>query len=160
MRNLTNPWSGTNRLREGASVERRDHGVELGRWVRARRESLKLTTEQLWERTDLEGDFNYISQLENGRRKKLPDFEILSGLAQALNVTVTEVLRGAGILPVDVEQPPEHAPGSATMHALVDMIDWTTNPANRENVEGLLRLILERQQAATSGRAPAGSRSS
>jgi transcriptional regulator with XRE-family HTH domain len=134
--------------------------MELGRWVKARRAALGMTQEQVWQRMELDIDQNFLAHLESGRKKSLPDTPVLIALSGALNVTVTEVLRGAGILPVDVEQPPEHAPGSATMHALVDLIDWTTNPANRENVEGLLRLILERQQAATSGRAPAGSRSS
>ena len=134
---------------QGAPMEAQ--GVELGRWVRARRTALGMTQEQVAARMEMDIDPNYLAQMESGRKKALPDTEILLGLSQALRVSMTDVLRGAGVLPVDVEAQPESAPGSATIHALVDMIDWTANPENRLNVEGLLRLILERQSATGSG---------
>lgn len=129
------------------------HGVELGRWVRQRREAIGLTQEQVWDRMEIErASANWMSKLESGRVKSLPDTDYLVGLAQALRTTVTDVLRGAGVLPIDVEETSEQAPGSQTIHALVDMIDWTVSPDNRANVEGLLRLILDRQSPASGGR--------
>lgn len=137
------------------------HGVELGRWIRERRTRLGLTQEQIAERSEPAIDPNYIAQIENGRKKALPDTDILVGLSMALGVTMTDILRGAGVLPVDVTESEERAPGSQTIHALVDLIDWTVSPENRMNVEGLLRLILDRQRpsSARSG-APTGDRSS
>ena len=149
MRNLTNNVLTPLGDQRGTDMrETQQFGVELGRWVRQRREALGMTAEQVWTRMEMpSGESNWIAQIENGRRKKLPDFDYLNGLAVALRVPVTEVLRGAGVLPIDVEEAPEHAPGSATMHALIDMIDWTRDTSSRENVEGLLRLILDRQRA-------------
>jgi transcriptional regulator with XRE-family HTH domain len=122
-------------------------GIQLGKWVRARRDALGMSQEDVWRRMEVENvAANWISKLETGRVRYLPDHELLHALSVALRVPVTEVLRGAGVLPVDVEAAQESAPGSATIHALVDMIDWTDNPANRQNVEGLLQLILERQK--------------
>ena len=124
------------------------YGIELGRWVRGRRQSLRMTQEEVAERIGPETDPNYITQLENGRKKNLPDTTFLIGIAEALRTSVTDVLRGAGVLPIDVDAMPDQAPGSATMHALIDMIDWTRDTTSRENVEGLLRLILDRQRAS------------
>ena len=121
-------------------------GVELGRWVRAKRTALGMTQEQVAARMEMDIDPNTIAQLESGRRKGLPDTDYLIGLAQALRVSVTEVLRGAGVLPVDLEQAPEIAPGSATIHALVDMIDWTADQRTRDHVEGLLQIIRQGQK--------------
>jgi transcriptional regulator with XRE-family HTH domain len=132
----------------GAVRQNQEYGVELGRWVKARRDTLGMTQEMVWNRMEMpSGESNWITQLEGGRRKHLPAPNYLEGLAQALRVSVTDVLRGAGILPEGTDQPKEHAPGTATIHALVDMIDWTRAPENRANVEGLLRSILERQTA-------------
>lgn len=126
------------------------HGVQLGQWVRARRTALGMTQEQVWDRMGAPGgDMNWITHLEGGRRKSLPDTDYLVALSEALRTTMTDVLRGAGVLPIDVEETSEHAPGSQTMHALVDMIDWTMSPDNRQNVEDLLRVILNRQRASS-----------
>lgn len=128
-----------------------DHGVELGRWVRQRRENLGMSQAEVAERMsiDMEVDQNWVTQLENGRRKGMLDFEVIAAIAAALRVSVTDVLRGAGYYPTDAEQPPEIAPGSHAIHALVDLIDWTRNPANRSNVEGLLRSIREDQRPSS-----------
>jgi transcriptional regulator with XRE-family HTH domain len=70
------------------------YGVELGKWVRQRRDALKMTQEQVWSRMEMPtGESNWIAQLENGRRKRLPDFDVLNALSEALRVPVTEVLR-------------------------------------------------------------------
>lgn len=137
-----------------------EYGLELGRWVRERRNALGLTQAQLAERMsyEFEVDTNWVSGLEAGRRKSLPDFKYLEALASGLGVLVTDVQRGAGVLPVDVEQPLTHAPGSATIHALVDMIDWVRDPNRREAAESLLRTFLEQDQRGASRRegSPAG----
>lgn len=139
----------------GMSEHSQPYGVELGRWVRERRTALRMTQEQVAEQSGVEVDPNWLAQLESGRKKGLPDRAFLDGIAFALKTPLTDVLRGAGVLPVDVEASPENAAGSETMHALIDMIDWTRDTTSRENVEGLLRLILERQRASSgSGSAP------
>lgn len=121
-------------------------GVDLGRWVRQRRIALGMTQEQVWNRMEIPtGESNWVSKLESGRKQKLPDFDYLNGLSLALKATITDVLRGAGVLPEGIEESPEQAPGSATIHALVDMIDWTENPFNREHVEGTLQVIVQKQ---------------
>jgi len=119
--------------------------------VKARRGVLGLSAEALWERTEIErGNSNYISQLENGRRTQLPDFDIIFGLAQGLGVSVTDVLRGAGVLPVDLEEASTEAPGSHTIHAMVNAIDWVKRPERREVAESLLRTFLEQDQRGIS----------
>jgi transcriptional regulator with XRE-family HTH domain len=133
---------------EGALVmEREGHGRHLGRWVAQRRNNLGMSQELVWKRMGLQhGSMNWVTKLETGKIGKLPDQEYLEALSEALKVPVTEVLRGAGVLPEGVDQAPEIAPGSTTMHALIDMIDWTRDQTSREDVEGLLRLILDRQK--------------
>jgi hypothetical protein len=118
-----------NRNGKGRDMAKRASGLggQLGRWVASRRENLGLTQ-------------------QTGRIQNLPDFDQINALSEALRVPVTEVLRGAGVLPEGVDQAPEIAPGSTTMHALIDMIDWTRDQTSREDVEGLLRVILDRQK--------------
>jgi transcriptional regulator with XRE-family HTH domain len=137
-----------------------EYGLELGRWVKERRTALGLTQAQLAERMsyDFEVDTNWVSGLEAGRRKSLPDFKYLEALASALRVLVTDVQRGAGVLPVDVEQPMAHAPGSATLHALVDQIDWVSDPNRRLPVESMLRAFRDQdmERASRQTGSPAG----
>jgi transcriptional regulator with XRE-family HTH domain len=134
--------------RRGEAMKRASgHGAQLGRWVAQRRDAIGMTQQQVWERMEPSPPTsNWISKLEVGRIQNLPEFDLLNALSVALRVPVTEVLRGAGVLPEGVDQAPEIAPGSTTMHALVDMIDWTRDQTSREDVEGLLRLILDRQK--------------
>lgn len=132
-------------------------GVQLGRWVREKRQSLGMDQATVWARMEIEGDPNWLSLLESGRRKSLPDTDYLIALSAALRSSMTDVLRGAGILPVDVEERPEIAPGSATIHALVDMVDWVREPHYRDATEAFLRGILE-QQKTSAERGMAGSR--
>jgi transcriptional regulator with XRE-family HTH domain len=138
-----------NRNGKGRDMAKRASGLggQLGRWVASRRENLGLTQQEVWERMDPPPPTaNWVSKLETGRIQNLPDFDQINALSEALRVPVTEVLRGAGVLPEGVDQAPEIAPGSTTMHALIDMIDWTRDQTSREDVEGLLRVILDRQK--------------
>jgi transcriptional regulator with XRE-family HTH domain len=143
---------------EGRSMGRRsDEGRALGQWVKARRTAIGLTQEQLAAAMSYDFDVptSWVSALEAGRRTYLPDFKYIEALASALRVLPTDVQRGAGVLPVDVSAQPEIAPGSATIHALVDMIDWTSQPHRREVAESLLRTFLEQDQRASRPK-PAG----
>jgi transcriptional regulator with XRE-family HTH domain len=124
------------------------HGVELGRWVRQRRVSLGMTQEQVTERMEVDVAPNWLTQLEGGRRKALPDTDLLIGLSQALRVSMTDVLRGAGVLPIDMEEAPEQAPGSRVLHALIDMIDWS-DPNRGAMTERILRGWVEDDRRAS-----------
>jgi transcriptional regulator with XRE-family HTH domain len=105
-----------------------------------------MTQAQVAERMEADVDTNWITQLELGRKKGLPEWTYLHGLSLALRVPVTEIHRAAGQMPEGMEAAPEMAAGSDVIHALVDMIDWSADPTNRQNVEGLLQFILAKQQ--------------
>jgi len=74
------------------------HGVRLGQWVVARRRELGITQEQLIARMDWRVDRNFVINLENGRRKRVPGQPYLGLLAEALGTTEHELLRQAGML--------------------------------------------------------------
>ena len=139
---------------------RSDEGRALGQWVKARRTAIGLTQEQLAEAMSYDFDVptSWVSALEAGRRTYMPDFKYIEALASALRVLPTDVQRGAGAYPSDVEKPPQEAPGTATIHALVDMIDWVSRPDRREIAESFLRTFLEQDQRASRPKTePAGS---
>lgn len=95
------------------------HGVLLGRWVGQRRKALGLTQEQLAERMDNDDiDGNWITQLETGRKKRLPEQPAIGQLAHALRVAEIEVLRGAGVI---TEEPV--SPGIAESTPVYDVSD-------------------------------------
>lgn len=74
------------------------HGVLLGRFVRARRDELRLTAEELAEQMGDESSANFIGQLETGRRKRMLGQPRLRQLARALRVPELTLLHAAGIL--------------------------------------------------------------
>jgi transcriptional regulator with XRE-family HTH domain len=63
----------------------------LGAAVKARREELELTQEQLYLRTEIQA--RYISNVENGKRN--PSYASLRRLAAALNLTAAELIARA-----------------------------------------------------------------
>lgn len=68
----------------------------LGKFVRAQRQLLNMTQDDLAEAIDR--DQTYVSQLERGRVKSLPHPDFLLVLAKALKTTREDILRSLGYL--------------------------------------------------------------
>ena len=72
--------------------------VELGRWVRTRRESLGVTQEELAEAIDTSQ--RYVSRFELGQIRSLPNAATLGRLASVLDCTMQDLLvvEGCGVV--------------------------------------------------------------
>lgn len=75
-----------------------DHGVMLGSWVRARRAVLGLTAERVTSRMGEDVPLNFVTQLENGGRKRMIGQPRLGQLARALDSSTLDLLVGAGVV--------------------------------------------------------------
>jgi transcriptional regulator with XRE-family HTH domain len=105
----------------------------------------------------------HLSQFETGRIG-LPQTDVRRRLAQVLGISHIELLIAAGELSENevtaagvvgkVERRPDDP--RTVLHALIDQINWERDATNRANVEGLLRLILEREDAKAGRPASAG----
>lgn len=102
-----------------------NQGIQLGQWVKAQRTALGMTQEQIAIRMEMDVDPNTIAQLESGRKKALPDTEFLIGLSQALRVSMTEVLQGAGVLPVYTSEITSEDERLKPILDLIRHVDWT-----------------------------------
>ena len=125
------------------------HGLILAPCVRARRQALKLTLEQVAERMGEEGDAGWVQAVETGRRKRLPAQPKLGALARALRWSEEEILRQAGVLTTapgeksrEMELFDESDPRAEIIRALPDLTDlqathvrefigWLTEAARR-----------------------------
>lgn len=113
-------------------------GTQLGLWVRNRRKELDLTQEQVAERMGVDIPNNWVTQLETGRRKGLPETDQLIALSEALRVTMTELLQGAGVVPIDIDATQAGAdPEVERIVALVRTVNWT--PDRVEMATDMLR---------------------
>jgi transcriptional regulator with XRE-family HTH domain len=105
----------------------------------------------------------HLSQFETGKIG-LPQTDVRRRLAQCLGISHIELLIAAGELSEDevtaagvvgtVERRPDDP--RTVLHELIDRITWERDATNRANVEGLLRLILEREDAKAGRPASAG----
>jgi transcriptional regulator with XRE-family HTH domain len=104
----------------------------------------------------------HLSQFETGKIG-LPQTDVRRRLAQVLGISHIELLIAAGELSEDevtaagvvgkVERRPDDP--RHVLHELVDQINWERDPTNLANVLGLLRLILDREDAKGGSGLPA-----
>jgi transcriptional regulator with XRE-family HTH domain len=104
----------------------------------------------------------HLSQFETGKIG-LPQTDVRRRLAQCLGISHIELLIAAGELSEDevtaagvvgkLERRPDDP--RHVLHELVDQINWERDPTNLANVLGLLRLILDREDAKGGSGLPA-----
>jgi transcriptional regulator with XRE-family HTH domain len=118
---------------------------QFANWFKGKLASLELTQADIARRLGV--STGTVSNWATARR--LPDPHSCDLIADVLGVDLDLVLWQAGhrppAIPVDPDDP------KVTIHGLVDRINWGENPDNLANVEGLLRLILDRQRVKTGG---------
>ncbi len=99
--------------------EKEAHEYTLGEYLKALREKKRASLKDVERDTGIPNA--YISQLETGARKKLPDPDRMRKLADYYNITVRELLQQAGYYePKDVPQTYEQRIEKFFLHAIND----------------------------------------
>lgn len=124
------------------------HGVLLGRYVRQRRNELRLTGEQVAARMGDDVPGNYVVQLENGGRKRMVGQPRLGQLARALDVSEVTLLQAAGML-TDMEAAPRPPLSD------IDKILGELSSPSRQNVLWFARTLRNAERAEQVASAPA-----
>lgn len=81
------------------------HGELLGEWVRRRRAELGVPADKIVDRMGPGVPQNYVTQLENGGRKRMISQPRFGLLVRALESTELDALIGAGLVTERIAQP-------------------------------------------------------
>lgn len=97
---------------------------EFGEYIRKSREARKLTPTEL--AAALGRDNSYVSRLETGRNKRLPDPDEFNALAKVLGVPMTDLLAAAGFaVHGGTEQPSRLLRKAKARQIAADLADFT-----------------------------------
>ena len=84
-------------------MDKKNIRKEVGKRVRIIRKAKKLTQEQVGERAEL--NYKYVGEVERGEVN--PSIETLFAIAEALNVSLSQLFAENWQLPIDYQLPPK-----------------------------------------------------
>ena len=109
----------------------------LGDYIRRRRETLHMTPTELARALDR--DNSYVSRVETGRNKTLPDPAEMARIARALGVTMRDLLAAAGYL-IDEDDEAGYPPDVAEIADIAAALPADLRAALRLYVEGFAHM--------------------
>lgn len=101
-----------------------EHILELGRFIKSRRQELSLTQDELAKRIGV--NYTYISKIEKGRLPYSPSEETLRLLAKALEIEPLELLQKAEKVPDELALIANNQPAQDFLRKVrhLDEEDW------------------------------------